>query len=37
MSEQPVYATFADGHRAMAVGDAIASSSRSGGWVEVQP
>jgi predicted dehydrogenase len=37
MSEHPVYATFADGHRAMAVGDAIANSSRSGGWVEVHP
>ena len=37
MSEQPVYATFADGHEAMSVGDAIASSSRTGGWVGSSP
>ena len=37
MSEHPVYATFADGHEAMSVGDAIANSSRTGGWVEVRP
>ena len=35
MSERPVYATFADGHRAMLVGDAIAASSRSGAWIQV--
>ena len=33
MSEHPPYATFADGHEAMLVGDAIANSSRTGGWV----
>jgi predicted dehydrogenase len=34
-SEKPVYPTFADGHDAMLVGDAIAESARSGRWVEV--
>jgi len=36
MSERPPYATFADGHQAMLVGDAIANSSASGGWVAVE-
>jgi predicted dehydrogenase len=35
MSEHPPYATFADGHQAMLVGDAIANSSHTGGWVSV--
>jgi predicted dehydrogenase len=34
-SRDPVYATFADGHEAMLVGDAIATSSRTGGWVGI--
>lgn len=29
------YASFADGHEEMLVGDAVLESSRSGGWVEV--
>ena len=33
--DQPVYATFADGHHAMAVGDAIAQSALEGRWVDV--
>ena len=32
---QPPYATFADGHDEMLVGDAIAESARLGRWVEV--
>ncbi|HUG46968.1 MAG TPA: Gfo/Idh/MocA family oxidoreductase [Candidatus Limnocylindria bacterium] len=35
MSERPVYATFADGHEEMLVGDAVLESSRSGHWVDV--
>ena len=35
MDPNPVYATFADGHEEMLVGDAIAQSSRSGSWVTV--
>ena len=31
----PTYATFADGHEEMLIGDAILESSRSGRWVEV--
>ena len=31
------YASFADGHRAMLVGDAIATSAREGRWVDVPP
>ncbi len=34
-SERPAYATFADGHDEMLVGDAIAESARSGRWVTV--
>ncbi len=34
-SERPRYATFADGHEEMAVGDAVLESSRSGRWAEV--
>jgi predicted dehydrogenase len=34
-AEPPRYATFADGHDAMLVGDAIAESARSGRWAEV--
>ncbi len=33
--ERPFYATFADGHHEMLVGDAIARSARDGHWVEV--
>jgi predicted dehydrogenase len=33
--ERPRYATFADGHHEMLVGDAIATSSREGRWVDV--
>jgi predicted dehydrogenase len=35
MSERPPYATFADGHEAMLIGDTIARSSRSGSWTAV--
>jgi predicted dehydrogenase len=35
--ERPVYATFADGHHEMAVGDAIARSAREGRWIDVGP
>lgn len=35
MSPDPVYATFADGHEQMLIGEAIAQSSRTGNWVEV--
>lgn len=34
-SPQPVYATFADGHEEMLIGDAVLESSRTGAWVEV--
>ena len=34
-SERPAYATFADGHEEMLVGDAIADSARTGRWVDV--
>ena len=34
-ADQPPYATFADGHYEMLVGDAIAESSRLGRWVDV--
>ena len=35
MSERPVYATFADGHEEMLVGDAVLESAREGRWVDV--
>jgi predicted dehydrogenase len=35
MSDKPPYATFADGHEAMLIGDTIARSSRSGSWMTV--
>jgi predicted dehydrogenase len=35
--ERPVYATFADGHQEMLIGDAIARSAREGRWVDVPP
>ena len=35
-SESPAYATFADGHEEMLIGDAVLESSRSGRWVEVR-
>ena len=34
-SAQPLYATFADGHRELLICEAIAASHRSGGWVRV--
>jgi predicted dehydrogenase len=34
-SRAPAYATFADGHEEMLVGDAVLESSRTGRWVEV--
>jgi predicted dehydrogenase len=34
-AERPPYATFADGHDEMLVGDAIAESARVGRWVDV--
>ena len=34
-SERPPYATFADGHEEMLVGDAVLESSRTGRWVAV--
>jgi predicted dehydrogenase len=34
-SPQPVYATFADGHEEMRIGDAVLESARTGAWVEV--
>jgi predicted dehydrogenase len=33
--QQPVYATFEDGHHEMVVGDAIAASAEQGRWVDV--
>ena len=33
---RPPYATFADGHDEMLVGDAITESARVGGWVDVE-
>ena len=35
--DRPQYATFADGHEEMRIGDAIAISARQGRWVEVAP
>ncbi|HEV8489690.1 MAG TPA: Gfo/Idh/MocA family oxidoreductase [Candidatus Limnocylindrales bacterium] len=34
-SPRPAYATFADGHDEMLVGDAVAASARAGRWAEV--
>ncbi len=34
-AERPLYATFADGHDEMLVGDAIAESAREGRWIDV--
>ncbi len=34
-AERPRYPTFADGHDEMLVGDAVAASSRDGGWTAV--
>jgi predicted dehydrogenase len=34
-AERPLYATFADGHDEMLVGDAIAASAGQGGWTHV--
>jgi predicted dehydrogenase len=35
-SKRPPYATFADGHDEMLVGDAVAESARVGRWVDVE-
>jgi predicted dehydrogenase len=35
MSDQPPYATFADGHDEMLIGEAVATSAREGRWVRV--
>ena len=34
-SDHPTYPTFADGHDAMLVGEAVARSAREGRWTEV--
>jgi predicted dehydrogenase len=34
-ADRPPYATFADGHDEMLVGDAIATSAREGRWIDV--
>jgi predicted dehydrogenase len=34
-SATPAYATFADGHEEMLVGDAVTASARTGRWVKV--
>jgi predicted dehydrogenase len=34
-AERPPYATFADGHDEMLIGDAIAESARQGRWIDV--
>lgn len=34
-SEHPTYATFADGHREMLIGEAIGESARLGRWVDI--
>jgi predicted dehydrogenase len=34
-SQQPVYATFADGHEEALIGEAVAASAREGRWVTV--
>ena len=36
MPERPRFATFADGHTEMAIGDAIARSARERRWVMVE-
>ena len=36
MRDKPPYATFADGHEEMLVGDAIARSARDGRWARVE-
>jgi predicted dehydrogenase len=35
MPDRPMFATFADGHHEMLLGDAVQRSSREGGWVDV--
>ena len=35
-SASPPYATFADGHEEMLIGDAVLESARSGRWVDVR-
>jgi predicted dehydrogenase len=35
MSDDPAYATFADGHEEMLIGDAVAASAQAGQWITV--
>ena len=35
MPERPTFATFADGHHEMLLGDAVQRSAREGRWVDV--
>jgi predicted dehydrogenase len=35
MPDHPTFATFADGHREMLLGDAVQRSAREGRWVDV--
>jgi predicted dehydrogenase len=35
-AEDPPYATFADGHAGMLIGDAVLRSSREGRWIDVE-
>ncbi|HEU4571800.1 MAG TPA: Gfo/Idh/MocA family oxidoreductase [Candidatus Limnocylindrales bacterium] len=35
-SDRPLYATFADGHDEMLVGEAVATSAREGRWTDVE-
>jgi predicted dehydrogenase len=35
MPDEPDFPTFADGHRANVLGDAVAASARERRWVEV--
>ncbi len=36
MSDNPPYATFADGHEEMLIGDAVAASAREGRWTRIE-
>jgi hypothetical protein len=36
MREDPPYATFADGHEEMLVGEAVALSARESRWVQIK-
>jgi predicted dehydrogenase len=37
MPTRPTFATFADGHHEMLLGDAVQRSAREGRWVDVMP